>query len=152
MKCCLRYLPILALMICLGAKGAEARLLPKSAGYVANVVGEAYVTRLGNTNALAEGQAIVEGMTLHTGASGGLAVMLEDGTLMALGPNSRFTLEHYRFQPASETFLLRAGFHLGTLSLTGGAMARLDPGAISLTTPQGRVDVHGGHALLKVAE
>ena len=152
MNCGLRFLLALALLACLGVAPASAELLPESAGHVARVVGEAYVTRLGNTNPAAVGQAVVDGMTLHTGPAGSLAVILLDGTVMSFGPSSRLTLERYSFHPASETFRMNASFRQGTLSLTVGAIARLDPEAISLTTPQGRVNVHGGHALLKVNE
>lgn len=153
MKCCLRFLPSLALVIaCLGMEAVAAQMLPRTAGYVARVIGEAYVTSLDNTNLAAVGQAIVEGMTLHTGAAGGLAVILEDGTVLSFGPNSRFTLEEYRFLPASETFRMSARIRRGTLSLEPGSIARLDPNAISLTTPHGRIAVHAGHVLLKVIE
>lgn len=109
------------------------------------------MTRLGRTNPAAIGQAVVEGMTLRTGAAGGLAVVLDDGTVISFGPHSEFRLDSYRFAPASENFRLEATFRQGTLSLIAGALARLDPRAINLKTPQGRIEMHAGHALLKVA-
>ena len=152
MKYGLRSLLALALMAFLGLAPASAEPFPESAGHVARIVGEAHVSRLGNTNPAVVGQAVVEGMTLHTGVGGGLAVIFLDGTVMSLGPLSRLTLDHYDFRPASETFRMNASFRQGTLSLTTGSMARLDPSAVSLTTPQGHVTVQGGHALLKVSE
>lgn len=144
------------LLLTLAAAGlftnsVAAQGLPASVGHVAKVVGEATITRLGSTNSAVVGQAIVEGMTLRTGVAGGLAVIMEDGTVMSFGPHSELRLERYRFAPASETFGLRANLLHGTLSLVTGAMARLDPQAIRLMTPYGQVDVHAGHALLKVA-
>lgn len=131
---------------------AVAQGLPASAGYVANVAGEAFLSHRGHTASAVLGQAIVEGMTLHTGKSGGLAVILDDGTVLSFGPDSEFELERYRFAPASEAFRLEARFNRGTLSLVTGAISRLDPEAISLQTPQGRVRMHAGHALLKVVD
>lgn len=145
----LRLLALLAACLYVGCSMAQP--LPPSAGYVAKVVGAAFVTRLGRTTPAALGQTIVEGMTLRTGAAGGLAVILDDGTLMSFGPHSELRLDRYRFAPASERFGLNAHFSRGTLSLATGALARLDPEAIRLTTPHGRIEVHAGHALLKVA-
>lgn len=138
--------------ICLWTCTAVAQTLPASVGYVANIAGETFLTHRGNTSRAVLGQALVEGMTLHTGERGGLAVILDDGTIMSFGPNSELELEHYRFAPASEAFRLDARFNRGTLSLVTGAISRLDPEALSLKTPQGRVRMHAGHALLKVVE
>lgn len=137
---------------CLWANAAVAQALPAAAGYVASVAGEAFLTNQANTSEAVLGQAIIEGMTLHTGERAGLAVIFGDGTVMSFGSNSEFELDHYRFAPASEAFRLAARFNRGTLSLVTGAISRLAPEALSLETPQGRVQVHAGHALLKVAE
>lgn len=146
---CLRLLAFLA--ACLYAGSGLTQPLPASVGHVATVSGEAFVTRLGRTNPAAVGQAVVEGMTLRTGAAGGLAVILDDGTVMAFGPHSELRLDRYRFLPGRESFALNAHFSQGTLSLVTGTLSRLDPQAVRLTTPHGRIDVHTGHALLKVA-
>lgn len=138
--------------ICLWASATVAQALPASAGYVASVAGEAFLSHRGKFIEVVLGQAIIEGMTLHTGEQGGLAVILDDGTVMSFGPNSELELERYRFVPASEAFRLAVRFKRGTLSLVTGAISRLDPEALSLETPQGRVRVHAGHVLVKVVE
>ena len=148
---CLRDLFHLTLAgLCLWPVALMAEPLPEPAGHVARVTGEAFVTSRGFTSVALPGQAVIEGMTLHTGAKGGLAVIFEDGTAMSFGPDSELQLTRYRFMPASTTFALEAHFQRGTLSVMSGAIARLDPDAISLETPDRRVQLHAGHALLKV--
>ena len=135
---------------CLWPAALIAEPLPEPAGHVARVAGEVFVTSRGVTSVAQQGQAVVEGMTLQTGTMGGLAVIFEDGTIMSFGPDSEMQLARYRFVPASETFALEARFERGTLSVVSGAIARLDPDAIRMETPDGGVRIHAGHALLKV--
>ncbi len=73
-----------------------------------------------------------------------------DGSVLSFGPDSELTLDDYRFAPASDELRLRATLNRGTLSLIAGDMARLDPQAIAVETPEGRVGVRGGQVLLKV--
>ena len=136
--------------LCLLPAALMAEPLPEPAGHVARVAGEAFVTSRGITSAALPGQAVIEGMTLHTGDKGGLAVIFDDGTVMAFGPDSELRLARYRFVPAAGAFALEARLERGTLSVESGAIARLDPDAISLQTPDAHVRVHAGHALLKV--
>jgi hypothetical protein len=65
--------------------------------------------------------------------------------------DSELHLERYRFTPANGAFALEARFERGTLSIESGAITRLDPDAINLQTPDARVRVRAGHALLKVS-
>lgn len=149
---CLRDLFRLAVAgLCLWPVALVAQPLPEPAGYISRVSGEALVTSRGITSELLPGQAVIEGMTLHSGPGGGLAVIFEDGTVMSFGPDSELHLERYRFTPANGAFALEARFERGTLSIESGAITRLDPDAINLRTPDARVRVRAGHALLKVS-
>lgn len=131
---------------------ASAEGLPEPSGHVARVAGAAYVSSRGHTNAAKVGQAIVPGVALSTGAEGALGVILNDGSVLSFGPHSELTLEEYRFDPARDELRLRATLDRGTLNLIAGDMARLDPRAIELDTPEGRVAVRGGQVLMRVIE
>lgn len=131
---------------------APAENLPEPSGHVARVMGAAYVSSRGYTNAAKVGQAVLPGVALSTGAEGGLGVILNDGSVLSFGPRSELILEEYRFAPAQDALHLRATLTRGTLSLIPGDMARLDPQAIAIDTPEGLVQVRGGHVLLKVIE
>ncbi|AKN25444.1 FecR domain-containing protein [Stutzerimonas stutzeri] len=124
--------------------------LPEPVGHVARVEGAAFVSSRGHTNAAKVGQAIIPGVALSTGAEGGLGVIMGDGSVLSFGPDSELTLDDYRFAPASDELRLRATLNRGTLNLIAGDMARLDPQAIAVETPEGRVGVRGGQVLLKV--
>ncbi|MCQ4263063.1 hypothetical protein CXK91_09410 [Stutzerimonas stutzeri] len=130
---------------------AVAESLPEPIGHVARVEGAAYISSRGHTNAAKVGQAIVPGVALSTGAKGALGVILGDGSVLSFGPYSELTLDDYRFVPAKDELRLRAMLTRGTLSLISGDMARLDPQAIVIETPEGRVRVRGGHVLMKVS-
>ncbi|MCQ4296061.1 FecR family protein [Pseudomonas stutzeri] len=128
----------------------SAEGLPEPVGHVARVEGAAYISSRGYTNAAKVGQAIVPGVALSTGAEGVLGVILGDGSVLSFGPHSELTLDDYRFAPASDELRLRATLNRGTLNLIAGDMARLDPRAIAVDTPDGRVGVRGGQVLMKV--
>ncbi len=128
----------------------SAENLPEPIGHVARVEGAAYISSRGHTNAAKVGQAIVPGVALSTGAEGALGVILGDGSVLSFGPHSELTLDDYRFAPARDELRLRATLNRGTLNLISGDMARLDPQAIAVETPQGRVRVRGGQVLMKV--
>ena len=105
---------------------AFAEKLPEPVGHVARVEGPAYVSRLG--------------------------VILDDGSVLSFGPHSEFTLDEFRFAPAAGDLQLRAMLARGSLNLIAGDMARLDPDAVAIDTPQGLVRVLGGQLLMKVNE
>ncbi len=130
---------------------ANAENLPEPVGHVARVEGAAYISSRGYTNAAKVGQAIVPGVALSTGAEGALGVILGDGSVLAFGPHSELTLDDYRFAPALDELRLRATLNRGTLNLIAGDMARLDPQAIAVNTPDGRIGVRGGQVLMKVS-
>lgn len=126
---------------------ALAENLPEPIGHVARVEGAAYISSRGYTNAAKVGQAIVPGVALSTGAEGALGVILGDGSVLSFGPHSELTLDDYRFAPAADELRLRATLKRGTLNLIAGDMAHLDPQAISVETPDGRIGVRGGQVL-----
>jgi hypothetical protein len=130
---------------------AVAQPLPERIGHLARVSGTVSFVWRGRSDVANLGQAIVPGMRLRTGAGGAAAVLLDDGTLLALGSHSELVVEQYLFDPARQRFRLAVVLNRGTLSFSSGAIGRLDPEAVSLTTPVGKVRVRDANLLLKVA-
>ncbi len=151
MSCLNNYmLRVFSLVAAVWIAPASAENLPEPVGHVARVEGAAYISSRGYTNAAKVGQAIVPGVALSTGAEGALGVILGDGSVLSFGPHSELTLDDYRFAPAADELRLRATLNRGTLNLITGDMARLDPQAVAVQTPEGRVGVRGGQVLMKV--
>ncbi|WP_312257447.1 FecR domain-containing protein [Stutzerimonas nitrititolerans] len=151
MSCLNNYmLRVFSLVAAAWIAPALAENLPEPVGHVARVEGAAYISSRGYTNAAKVGQAIVPGVALSTGAEGALGVILGDGSVLSFGPHSELTLDDYRFAPAADELRLRATLNRGTLNLITGDMARLDPQAVAVETPEGRVGVRGGQVLMKV--
>lgn len=138
------------LLLALAQDAALAQRLPEQIGHLTRLSGSASFEWRGRSDVAHLGQAVVVGMRLRTGADGALAIVLGDGTLLALGPHSDLTLADYRFDPAKQQFRLDAELARGTLSFTSGAMSRLDPEAVTLTTPDGSIRVRDAQLLLKV--
>lgn len=131
---------------------SQAQALAEPIGYIMKVQGEATVTSRGQTIDARAGQAVVLGAVLRTGAQGSMGITLSDNTVMSFGPNSEFTLEEYRFEPAREELRLSARISRGTLNFISGVIAKLKPEAVELKTPTGTIGVRGTHFLVKVGE
>ena len=139
---------MLALAVHLGALAAP---LPEPVGYVMTLQAPAYLMARDNHTPARTGQAVVDESTLQTGPGGTLGITFEDGTRLALGPQSDVELLDYRFDPAADALALHLYLHRGTLSLAPGRLASLRPDAVTVQTDEGLVAVRDAHLLLKVA-
>lgn len=151
----MRYLKISLLfpllLLGLWQDAAFAQPLPQRIGHLASVSGAVSLVWRGRSDVAHLGQAIVTGMRLRTGAGAAAAMLLDDGTSLALGPHSELVVEQYQFDPAGQRFRLAVALSRGTLSFSSGAIGRLDPEAVTLATPAGKVRVREANLLLKVA-
>lgn len=143
--------PLLALLAAVAAlAAAPARAEP--AGYIKNVTGEASVTSGARTQPAAPGMALAAGDTLRTGADGSLGVVLKDNTVLSFGPQTNFTLDDYRFEPAQGLLKLGASIGRGSLHYVSGTIAKLRPQAVEINTPTGVIGVRGTRFVVVVQE
>ena len=86
--------------------------------------------------------------------SGATSLNLVRDELFVTMEEAEQSLEHFIAERHNGSLLQQAVENLqqvrGTLNLIAGDMARLDPQAIAVETPEGRVGVRGGQVLLKV--
>jgi hypothetical protein len=129
---------------------ALAAPLPPPVGYVMTEREPAYLVARGNPTEARVGQALVVGSALQTGRGGALGITFEDGTRLALGPDSEAELLEYRFDPANDDLALYLRMRRGTLSLEPGRLARLPPDALRIETGRGVISVQDARMLLKV--
>ena len=77
---------------------------------------------------------------VETGAESGLRLVFTDDTEIALGVNSRVTVERYAFDPVTGEGSLAARFGAGAFEFTSG---RLPSAAYDLQSPFSKVEVRG---------
>jgi hypothetical protein len=87
---------------------------------------------------------------LRTGADGGLTVMLQDNSRLAIGADSEIAMAQFDFSPAEGRLGLVLRVARGVLSFVSGRIAKLSPGSVRIETPTMVIGVRGTHALVKV--
>lgn len=141
--------PIYLIIACLLAGAAQAD--PQPVGYVKNVSGSASITTDSSASPAAVGAPVFEGSVLRTGADGSLGLVFKDETVMSFGPDTELTVEEYLYAPAQGKLRFGSRLSRGSLNYVSGVIAKLQPDAVSVTTPSGVIGVRGTQFLVKVA-
>jgi hypothetical protein len=121
-------------------------------GYVKTVSGEAYVIS-GSARSKAEpGTPIFEGSQLKTGPKSSLGVTFKDETVMSFGSDTELTVDSYLYAPSQGKLKLGSKLAKGSMNYVSGVIAKLQPEAVSVTTPTGTIGVRGTQFAVKVEE
>lgn len=119
-------------------------------GTVKVVDGDVAVVRDGAIIPAVEGLDVHRSDTLRTGAVGSVGVTLNDGTLISLGPNSRFELSSFEFVPQRDAFGFIGQILEGTMVYQSGRIGKIAPENIQIKTPLTVVAVRGTRFAVRV--
>lgn len=84
---------------------------------------------------------VLQSDTIMTGSDGAIGILLEDNTLLALGPMSRLALDKFKFVPAKNEYAMQVRMEQGTFVYISGLLGKLAPHAVQLETPVGTVSM-----------
>lgn len=119
-------------------------------GYVKTVSGEASVTT-GKSRVTAQlGTPLHLGSQLKTGHKSSLGVTFKDDTVMSFGPDTELTVDEYLYAPSQGKLKLATTIARGSLNYVSGVIAKLQPDAVTLTTPTGTIGVRGTQFVISV--
>ena len=91
--------------------------------------------------------------TIMTGSNGSVGIMLEDNTLLSMGPMSKLALEKFIFVPARNKFAMKMQMQQGTFLYLSGLLGKLAPHAVELNTPVGTISMlQGTNFMAQIAE
>ena len=94
-----------------------------------------------------EGGSVRQGDRIVTEADSSAAVMLRDGTVVSVGPNSMVGLAAYRFEPTLEDGNAALSLFEGSLRVVTGLITRnapeTAPAKVKVTTPTAVIGVRG---------
>lgn len=113
-------------------------------GKVKALRGLVSIIRDGKTVPAFPNNVIYQSDTIITGSNGAIGILLEDNTLISMGPISRVSLDKYRFQPAKNEYAMRLHMVEGTFVYQSGLLGKLAPHAVELDTPVGRISMLKG--------
>jgi hypothetical protein len=137
----------IALLAALSAHAQDAAI-----GYVKTVSGEASVTTGGKQAKAEAGTPVLVGSVLRTGAKGTLGVTFKDETVMSFGPNTELTVDEYLYAPSQGKLKMGSKLSKGSMNYVSGVIAKLQPDAVSVTTPTGTIGVRGTNFVVRVEE
>lgn len=106
-----------------------------TAGRVKTLTGTAQIIRGSQILPVAVGDVVLTNDTLTTGEGASLGLMLEDDTVLSMGPGSSMTLQDFVFEPQSELFALAIRLVKGSFAYMSGVIGRLAPEKIRIETP-----------------
>ncbi len=133
-SCCLAVLLICILPF---PAFAEAKVI----GKVKGLRGLVSVLRDGKTKPAFPNDRIYQSDTILTGSDGAIGILLEDNTLISMGPISRVSMDKFTFAPATNEYAMRLNMQHGTFVYQSGLLGKLAPHAVELDTPVGRISM-----------
>ena len=119
-------------------------------GSVKMAEGGTLVRRGPETTPLRTGMRLQLNDVLQTGADGRLGVILEDGTRIALGPNTELKVDQFVYQPAQGKFGLVLRLGRGVLAYISGRIAQFSAESVSIETPVGIIGLRGTHFAVSI--
>jgi len=122
---------------------------PAAVGQVKKSTGAAYLVRDGARLPARVGEPVHAGDAIETGPDGSVGVTLADNTMISAGPDTRMTLEEYRFDSAALQGNLLADLQQGTLAVVSGDLQKVAPDAVQVRTPRAILGVRGTEFLVR---
>lgn len=132
LACCLLVPALLA---------ANLRAEERAIGKVKGTRGIVSVIREGKVTPLLPGMAVRLDDVIMTGSDGAIGLLLDDNTLLSMGPISRLTLDQFDFSPATNQYGMRVKMQRGTIVYLSGMLGKLAPHAVTLETPVGTISM-----------
>ena len=148
MNCCHRGVrAALLALVCLTfpVRGAES-----IAGSVKIAQGGAVVRRGAQTIPIREGMHLLANDILQTSGDGRVGAILQDGTRIALGPNTELTIDRFIYEPVDGKFGLLLRLARGVLAYVSGRIAQFAPDSVSVETPVCVVGLRGTHFAVSI--
>lgn len=113
------------------------------AGTVKLVQGDVRVVDARGERPVKSGDPIGVSDRVVTGADGSASMVLRDGTTLVLGPKSRMELKDFAFDSSTQKGNMLVSLVQGTLRMITGVIAKVNPGAVAVTTKTATIGVRG---------
>lgn len=115
-----------------------------AAALVETVTGDVRVEKNGVMSGVQANQRIEAGSTVHTTASGNAVLRFDDGQLAALGNNTDFRIDGYRFDAAKpELDRVAMSMFRGTMRFVTGLIGSRNRSAFTLKTTTATIGIRG---------
>jgi hypothetical protein len=96
------------------------------------------------------GTKLYPGDTVVTQPDAAVGIIFMDGSVLSLGPESRFEIVDFLFKPAERNVSFVSKVLKGTAAFTSGAIGRISPESVKFITPTTTLSLHGTKILIEV--
>ncbi len=113
------------------------------AGTFKRVVGQVWLGLPDNARSVTPGERLHVGQQLSTGPEAGTSLVLRDGTVLALGPDTTLELQQFQFDTTTQQGQLGLSLLQGSLRVVTGLLSKINPERFRIQTPTAIVGVRG---------
>jgi len=122
----------------------------KNIGFIKNTSGQVLIGRAQEMIPAKVNDKLFSNDNLITGENGSVGVILQDNSVLSLGPKSKVNFSNFVFNPVEEKSSFVAKIRKGTVVYLTGLIAKLNPQAVRFETPTAVCGVRGTHFAIKV--
>jgi len=122
---------------------ADAPTASNRIGTIKDIKGETWVGPADARRPLQSGQGVQEADRLSTGPQGAASLILRDGTVLTLGPNTTADLSKFQYNSTTQEGSFAMNLLQGSVRVVTGLLAKLNPSMFNITTPTSVVGVRG---------
>ena len=146
------FMKKLVILVCLAVLCYPSLVTADEAkvGFVKNVSGQAFIGRQNILIPAKVKEKLLVNDTLITKTNGSMGVIFQDNSVLSLGPNSRFILTQFSFEPSVEKLSFVAKIRKGTLIYLTGLIGKLNHKGVRFETPNAVCGIRGTHFAIKV--
>ena len=135
-----QFLGLLTLILLLPVSASAFAI----AGHIQFTAGEVKILNAENIQRAAQkGASVDQGDTIITGASGVLQILMEDGGLIAVRPDTRMHIDAFKYTGKSGTDKSFFSLLKGTFRSITGAIGKANHQAYKVTTPNATIGIRG---------
>lgn len=120
------------------------------AGTAKLVTGQVRISDGTQERPLAPGDGISAADRVLTGPDGSASLVLRDGTVMVVGPNSRVDLREFQFDSTTYQGNMVVSVLRGTMRMVSGLIRKTRSDAVSIETPTALIGIRGTDFIVDV--
>ena len=109
-----------------------------------------FIARGAQPVAAAADMKLAPGDTVRTAGNGSVGLIFRDDSIVALGPDSEFTIEKFQFRPVEGQLSFFGRIVRGTINFISGQITNLAPENVELETPDATLAVRGTQILVEI--
>lgn len=144
-------IPILIICALLASAVVVAAQDDRQIGLVKTAQGEVFILRNGVRISAHPGSGLVLGDVLSTGTTGSLGVLLQDDTILSLGPSTETRIEQFVFEPAKQKLGMLLRVSRGLIAYVSGRISKLSPDSVRIETPVATLGIRGTCLVARIA-